>query len=544
MANFKFEALTFTYPNGPAPALESVDLSVRDGEFLLVIGPSGGGKSTLLRHFKSVLAPHGERSGSVLMDGVPLSDVPEREQAAKIGFVFQHPDDQLVTDKVWHELAFGLESLGCGRERMRVRVAEMASYFGLEGVFHKDVAELSGGQKQLVNLASVMAMNPSVLVLDEPTSSLDPIAAFDFLTTVKKLNTELGLTVVLSEHRLEEAMPFADRVAVLEEGRLTAIGEPKAVAEELHKRGSGMALAMPSAARISCAIGCSPAALTVNEGRRMLRSMGLTRKTLPETPAPAKGETVLRAKELFFRYEKDSPDVLRGLDIELRAGSVYGLVGGNGAGKSTLLKALSGSAVPYRGRVEISGRRMKGRFSAFEERVGLLPQDPRTVFYPVSVGENVKKAAAGRGAGEEEIERIVSLMGIGSLSERDPFDISGGEQQRTAIAMILLTKPRILLMDEPTKGMDAGVKRAFGLKLRELASEGLSVMLVTHDTEFCAEYADTAALMFDGCISAENTAREFFCGNTFYTTAANRIARDIYPNAILTEEVTALAKRG
>ena len=317
MADYKLEALSFTYPNTAAPALDGIDLEVREGEFLLVIGPSGGGKSTLLKHLKTVLAPHGERSGRVLFCGRELSSVPEREQAAGIGFVFQHPDDQLVTDKVWHELAFGLESLGESPERMRVRVAEMASYFGLESVFYKDVAELSGGQKQLLNLASVMAMAPEALVLDEPTSCLDPIAAFDFLTTVKKLNTELGLTVILSEHRLEEAMPFADRVIVLENGRITAEGAPKRVAEELYKKASPMFFAMPSAARLSLALG-QETALTVNEGRRMLLSMGLIKKSLPGTEAAkSEAEPMINAKELFFRYEKNGEDVLRGLELNV-----------------------------------------------------------------------------------------------------------------------------------------------------------------------------------------------------------------------------------
>ncbi len=546
MANYKIEALTFTYPNGASPALDSVSLDVREGEFLLVIGPSGGGKSTLLRHLKSVLTPHGQRSGSILFDGLPLSDMPEAEQAKRIGFVFQHPDDQLVTDKVWHELAFGLESIGADTARMRVRVAEMASYFGLEELFYKDVAELSGGQKQLVNLASVMAVEPSVLVLDEPTSSLDPIAAFDFLTTVKKLNTELGLTVVLSEHRLEEAMPFADRVAVLDNGKLTVCAGPKETARALYEAGSPMFYAMPSAARISLELGVTPPAITVNEGRRMLLSMDPAPEKLPASPKNnGKRELIFRARELFFRYEKDSCDVLKGLDLTLFPGEIYGLVGGNGAGKSTLLGVLSGRLVPYRGRLEMAGERLKGKFSAFDKRIGLLPQDPRTLFSAETVGEDIMKAAAARGkeGAEERAARAVGLMELEPVLQRDPFDISGGEQQRAAIAMILLTEPEVLLLDEPTKGMDAGVKRALGEKLRELAAEGIAVMIVTHDTEFCAEYAMRAGLMFDGGVCAENTVREFFCGNTFYTTAANRIARDRFENAILTGEVIGLAKR-
>ncbi|MBO4847745.1 MAG: ABC transporter ATP-binding protein [Clostridia bacterium] len=547
MASYSVKDLTFTYPNGASPALDSVSFDAAEGEFLLVIGRSGCGKSTLLRHLKTVLAPHGERTGDVLFSGAPLSSVGEREQAARIGFVFQHPDDQIVTDKVWHELAFGLESLGTDREVMRLRVAEMASYFGIEELFDRSVAELSGGQKQLLNLASVMALNPDVLILDEPTSQLDPIAAFDFLSTVKRLNTELGITVILSEHRLEEAMPFADRVIVMEGGRIEVCGGPREAALKLYETSSPMFRAMPTAARIGCALGMTaPLPLTVNEGRAALRALGLEKKLLPAAEAPRHAETpAVEAKGLFFRYEKDGCDVLKGLDIKLYPGEIYGLVGGNGAGKSTLLSVLSGVSVPYRGKLYINGERKKAAFGAFEERVSMLHQDPRTLFSADTVADDLKKAAYGRGGGNEDerISEAVRLMDIEDLLGRHPYDLSGGEQQRAAIAKVLLTEPRVLLLDEPTKGMDASIKEVFGRKLLELKKAGLAILLVSHDIEFCAEYADRAGFMFDGAIASENTAREFFCENTFYTTAANRTARDVYRNALLTGEVIGLARK-
>lgn len=539
MASVKIEDLTFTYPNAASPALENISLEVGEGEFMLVIGPSGCGKSTLLRHMKSVLTPHGERKGRVLVSGRELDSIPQREQTADIGFVFQHPDDQIVTDKVWHELAFALESLGAEQGRMRLKVAEMAGYFGLEKVFYNEVSELSGGQKQLLNLASVMTLSPRILVLDEPTSQLDPIAAFDFLTTVKKLNTELGITVILSEHRLEEAMPFADRVTVMESGRITVCDAPRRAAEILYRSGSKMYYAMPAAAKLSLELGLDETALTVNEGRRLLLSMGLPKRRLPDKPAKARAaEPVLSAKEVYFRYEKDSPDVLKAASVELRPGEIMGLVGGNGAGKSTLLSVLCGERAPYRGRVCAEGKRMKGRFSAFDAHIGLLDQDPRTLFSSDTVREELEKAASHRENAGESIDDVVRLMDIGGLMDRNPFDLSGGEQQRTAIAIILLTRPKVLLMDEPTKGMDAGVKRALGHRLTALANEGIAILLVTHDTEFCAEYADSVGLMFDGGVIARAETREFFSRNTFYTTAANRIAGEVFENAILIDEVT------
>ena len=539
MASVKIEDLTFTYPGASAPALSNVSLDIREGEFLLVIGPSGCGKSTLLRHLKTVLTPHGERRGRVLVSGRELSGIPLREQTADIGFVFQHPDDQIVTDRVWHELAFALESLGTEQARMRLKVAEMAGYFGLEGVFYNEVSELSGGQKQLLNLASVMTLNPKLLVLDEPTSQLDPIAAFDFLTTVKKLNTELGITVILSEHRLEEAMPFADRAAVMENGRITVCAPPREAARALFESGSNMFFAMPAAARLSLELGLEETALTVNEGRRLLLSMGLPKRRLPEREASASSASpALSAKGVYFRYGKDAPDVLKAASIELRPGEIMGLVGGNGSGKSTLLSVLCGERAPYRGSVRVGGNRMKGRFSAFDARIGMLDQDPRTLFSSETLREELEKAASHRENARARMDDIVSLMDIKELLDRNPFDLSGGEQQRAAIAIILLTEPEVLLMDEPTKGMDAGVKRALGERLRALRDAGIAILLVTHDTEFCAQYADSVGLMFDGGVIARAETREFFSRNTFYTTAASRIAGDVFENAILISEVT------
>lgn len=547
MAIFKIEDLNFTYPNGERKALDGISFEVGRGELLLLIGASGCGKSTLLRHLKTALSPHGSVSGSVIFDGRPLGSVPEREQAERIGFVFQHPDDQIVTDKVWHELAFGPESLGWDTKRMRIRIAEMASYFGLDPYFDTDVRELSGGQKQLLNLASVMALSPDVLVLDEPTSQLDPIAAADFLGTVKKLNTELGITVILCEHRLEEAMPISDRVLVMEEGRLVAGGTAREAARELYSASSPMFRAMPTAARIGCPAGFAEnPPLTVNEGRRMLLSMGLEPMLLPSSPKEKPGEEPrLRAKGLYFRYEKDSADVLRGLDLSLYAGEIYGLVGGNGAGKSTLLSVLSGENRPYRGKLYSKGKRLKEGFGAFTERIAHLSQDPRTVFSGESVWEELVSAASTRSEKPEEAAKeAAKLMDIEGVLGRDPFDISGGEQQRAAIAKVLLTEPEALLLDEPTKGMDASVKAVFGEKLRALRDMGIAILLVSHDIEFCAEYADRVGFLFDGSVASENTTREFFAENTFYTTAANRIARDVYKNALLTEEVTELVLSG
>lgn len=531
MAAFAIEHLTFAYPKAAAPALDDISFSVREGEFFLLCGVSGGGKSTLLRHLKSVLTPYGTRSGRVLLDGKPLETWDARTQAQRIGFVLQQPDDQLVTDKVWHELAFGLESLGTDAQTMRLRVGEMASFFGIQTWFDRSVDTLSGGQKQLLNLASVMAMHPDVLVLDEPTGQLDPIAAAEFLHTVQRLNRELGVTVILSEHRLEDALPMADRAAVLEQGRLTALGTPDEVARALLERGSPFFAAMPTPVRVWGGVGApGKCPLDIRAGRALLETLRPSPLPATDTPADSDGAPLLQLRECWFRYDRDGADVLKGLSLTVRAGELLAIVGGNGAGKSTALAVLAGHRRPYRGKVLQKAK-----------RIAALCQEPRAMFVKDTVRADLEDAlrtlslpAAER---QPRMDAAVAAMALSPLLERHPFDLSGGEQQRAAIAKLLLARPDVLLLDEPTKGMDAAFRASFGALLRALCEQGTAVVLVSHDIEFCAAYADRAALLFDGQILSEGRTRAFFAGNHFYTTAANRMARPWLPNAILCREV-------
>lgn len=531
MAAFAIEHLTFAYPKAASPALDNVSFSVREGEFFLLCGVSGGGKSTLLRHLKSVLTPYGTRSGRVLLDGKPLETWDARTQAQRIGFVLQQPDDQLVTDKVWHELAFGLESLGTDAQTMRLRVGEMASFFGIQTWFDRSVDTLSGGQKQLLNLASVMAMHPDVLVLDEPTGQLDPIAAAEFLHTVQRLNRELGVTVILSEHRLEDALPMADRAAVLEQGRLTALGTPDEVARALLERGSPFFAAMPTPVRVWGGVGApGKCPLDIRAGRALLETLRPCPLPATDTPADSDGAPLLQLRECWFRYDRDGADVLKGLSLTVRAGELLAIVGGNGAGKSTALAVLAGQRRPYRGKVLQKAK-----------RIAALCQEPRAMFVKDTVRADLEDAlrtlslpAAER---QPRMDAAVAAMALSPLLERHPFDLSGGEQQRAAIAKLLLARPDVLLLDEPTKGMDAAFRTSFGALLRALCEQGTAVVLVSHDIEFCAAYADRAALLFDGQILSEGRTRAFFAGNHFYTTAANRMARPWLPDAILCREV-------
>ena len=533
MENYSFKNVDFTYPEGEKKALSNISFTVQQGEFVILCGPSGCGKSTLLRHLKSCLTPHGLFTGEIRYQGTLLSELSQREQAQQIGFVLQSPENQVVTDKVWHELAFGLESLGYDTPTIRRRVAEIAAFFGIENWFYKDVTELSGGQKQLLSLASVMAMQPGVLVLDEPTAQLDPIAAADFLALLGKINRELGTTIILTEHRLEEAFPFATRVIVMDTGAIICDDKPENVGLQLKDKGNGMFLAMPTAMRVWAAVDTALSCpMTVRDGSSFLSQRVAEEALLPlaEKEPPAYPEAItLECEDLWFRYEKDSPDVVKGFSLKLRKGEFYAVLGGNGAGKSTTLKVISGLRFAYRGDVRLQGK------------LGHLPQNPQALFVKRTVREDLYEVFRGQKISKEqqdtEVARIVELCGLREFLDRHPYDISGGEQQRTALAKVLLTAPDILLLDEPTKGFDAEFKVTFALILRRLAAAGTTILMVSHDVPFCAEYAHKCGLFFDGSIVAEGTPREFFSGNSFYTTPANRMARHLIPQAVTVADI-------
>jgi energy-coupling factor transport system ATP-binding protein len=531
MANaesYRIENLTFTYPERTLAALSDVNLTVGSGEFVVLCGASGCGKTTLLRQLKPSAAPHGRRAadGNIYFEGQLLSALPHRDASAKIGFVTQNPDNQVVTDKVWHELAFGLESLGLKQSEIRLRVAEMASFFGIQNWFYKNVGELSGGQKQLLNLASVMAMQPSVLILDEPTSQLDPIAASDFLASIGKINRELGITVIMTEHRLEEVFPMCDRAVVMDAGRIIADGEPRRVALQLRERESGMFLAMPAPVRIWSAVPNQlPCPITVRDGRTWISAIAGERQTKSEwTMDNGKwkmGDAAITLSDVWFKYEKDLPDVVKGLSFTANYGEVSAILGGNGTGKTTTLSLISGANKPYRGSVKINGT------------WAALPQNPQTLFVKKTVREDLREMSKDR----ELITRTARLCRLEELLNSHPYDLSGGEQQRAALAKVLLLQPKILLLDEPTKGLDAEFKLTFAAILHKLTAAGVAVVMVSHDVEFCAEHADKCAMFFDGNIVTEDAPRAFFSGNSFYTTSANRMARHVLPEAVTANDV-------
>jgi len=541
MEIFKIENLTFKYPTSDGCALKDISLSINQGDFVTVCGNSGSGKSTLLRMLKPTISPKGEKTGKVLFTGEDIEFFDTRAQTEKIGFIMQSPDKQIVTDKVWHEMAFGLESLGMKTSEIRAKVAEMSSFFGIEDWFHKTTSELSGGQKQLLNLASVMVMQPEVLILDEPTSQLDPIAASEFLNAISKINRELGVTVVISEHRLEEVLAFSNRVILLNNGMVSYNGKPCELSKMLKDTKDSMLIQMPVAMRVFSALTdgkISP--VTVRDGKAFLNEY-VKEHTFTPKKAETKersNETVLSVKDIYFRYQKNSPDVLRNLEFSVSKGEFYAILGGNGSGKTTTLSLLCGINKPYRGKIKWNGNLS----------VGLLPQNPQTVFVEKTVEKDLWEILSDVNISVNEKRRIfeetVNLCELQDLKDRHPYDLSGGEMQRAALAKILLKNPDVILLDEPTKGMDARFKEKFAQILKTLQKKGVTVITVSHDIEFCAKYADRCAMFFDGNIVSEDVPSEFFGGKSFYTTAANRMSRSIMDNMITVEDIiSAFGKR-
>lgn len=548
------ENLSFTYPNATDKALNNISLSIEEGSFNVVCGESGCGKTTLLKMLKRELCPAGEKSGTLLFKGCPLEKLRDRESACEIGYVLQNPDNQIVTDKVWHELAFGLENMGFKNEVIRRRVGEMASYFGIQGWFRKKTDELSGGQKQLLNLASVMVMQPKVLILDEPTSQLDPIAASEFISTLQKMNRELGLTVILVEHRLEEVFPIADKVILMEKGKVLLYDTPYKIGSGLKNISNNhhMLLGLPSAVRIFNMLDVDDVCpLSVKEGKAFL-DRHFDNKIKQEYPQPEYSHSqdkVIELRDVWFRYQRDLPDVMRGVSLDVFKGETFCILGGNGTGKTTTLNVISGLNKAYRGKVIIKGKKIKDYKGneLYRHNLALLPQNPQTVFLKSTVKDDFTEILKVMQIPKEQQENksleIAKKLQIEHLLNKHPYDLSGGEQQKCALAKILLSEPEILLLDEPTKGFDAYSKQILSDILKSLKQTGITILIVTHDVEFAAENADRCALFFDGEIISCDTPQNFFGDNNFYTTAANRISRHKYKGTVTCEQVVKMCRK-
>ena len=535
METYRIENLTFTYPDKDVPAITNINLEVSEGEFLLVSGKSGCGKTTLLRSLKPALKPFGQRSGEIFFMDQPLDEISERDQAGKIGYVLQNPDSQIVTDKVWHELAFGLENLGVESSEIRIRVAEMASFFGIQGWFEKNVNDLSGGQKQILNLAAVMLMQPEVLVLDEPTSQLDPIAAAEFMATVKKINMEIGTTIIMTEHRLESVLPLADKVLVLDKGQVLEIGAPRDVWSSLSSMPAPLeAYAMLRNDGYGAHLQCP---LDVAEGRKWLEKLLVGKEIIAngiKVDEEEFLEDALTLKNVWFRYAKKEKDVIKDLNFKVKKGEFLGILGGNGTGKTTALTLMAGLNKPYTGKIKANGV------------IGMLPQNPQSILVSDVIETDLLEMLENKPMTDEEkiakVKNIAEIVEIEHIIKKHPFDVSGGEQQRVALGKILLMNPDIILLDEPTKGMDNIFKEKLAVIFQRLKDEGKTIVMVSHDVEFCGKYTDRCAMFFDGSITTQGVPRVFFAGNSFYTTSSNKMSRKIYKNAISAEDIYRLTK--
>jgi energy-coupling factor transport system ATP-binding protein len=498
--------VSFTYPDASMPAIKNLSLQIEKGQFVILFGASGSGKSTLLRLLKKEIQPHGELSGEIIVDGRPIDEKNE------IGFVFQDPENQVVADDVLHEIVFGLENLGITPNEMRSRVAEMVHFFGAEPLLHRKTHELSGGKKQQINLASVLLMQPDILILDEPTAQLDPVSSRELLDILIRLNDEFGMTIILAEHRLEEVLPLADKIYMMEKGEILIEGDPRDVLKGIwNSPNHPYVPSIPSLFFNMNGQGIIP--LTVKEGRRWVQSGIQLKKETKKSVLI--GEKCLNAKDIYFRYEKKSDFILKELDFSLHKGEFYALMGGNGSGKSTFLKVLGGMLKPEKGKIDA---KKKG------QTIGYLPQNPKLFFIQDTVGKEIQDTIEKWGG---EPAPILENLGISHLVNCHPYDLSGGELQKAALACLLLRKPEILLLDEPTKGLDPISKKNLASILLQLNAEGVTILMSTHDIEFAAQHASKCGMMFQGGITSEGEPENFFQGNFFYTTMIQRLFRGL-----------------
>jgi len=557
MALIDVQNLNFAYPNSRQRALKNINLSVEAGEFVAICGPSGCGKTTLISQLKREIRPEGEISGRILYRGKPIDCLSKKEAVEEIAMVFQDPENQIVLDTVIHELAFGMENLGYDILTMKKRIGEMCNFFGLEKMLYKSVHELSGGEKQILNLASVLLLQPKLLLLDEPTSQLDPIAAKEFLQMLYRLNRELSMTVIMSEHRLEDLFPLADKVVFMHEGEVKYLGDPRSISFNiLRSKDASLHNYLPSVVRtysfLKGHIEKAEIPVDVREGKQLICDL-IDEKELIDCQDANRGsilaeKPIIKMTDICFRYEKDSPNILNRLSLDVYQGEFLAILGSNGAGKSTLLQIMAGLKKPQRGKVYFKGKDiLRIKEEEIFLQIAYLAQNPMLYFIHETVedelyrrGEMLKGKVEGI---DELLEEYIDFYGLGPLLKRHPYDLSGGEKQKLAMATVLLSRPQLLLLDEPTKGLDPTFKISFKDILDKLIKSGITIVMVSHDIEFVAANASSCALLFNGEITTKDTPGNFFSENYFYTTAVNRAVREKLPKAITLEDVIKACKR-
>ena len=528
MPAIEVRGLRFAYPGAEVPVFEGLDWRVPQGTFALLVGGTGSGKSTLLSLLKPEISPAGECSGELRMLGESVADMDVRASAERVGYVFQDPENQIVCETVWHEMAFGLENLGMSRDEMRRRVAETSYFFGVEDWLHRDTDTLSGGRKQLLSLAAVLVLRPRVLLLDEPTSQLDPVAEKNFLHALFRVNRELGCTVVVATHQPRPMLEYATGAYRIEGGRVCEVADIASLGhrEELFSgevpgwggswraKNGVFSSASGRPGYLDPRVGASGAkkrpksdksaefeAQILSQDDSGASSCAGGCRILPKMHAGS--ATTLAGG--WFRYDRASGWVLRGLDASFSAGAVHAVVGGNGCGKSTMLSVLAKTVKLQRGHME------RGAASA-----ALLPQNPKALLVAETVREELMEWASTCGYDEAMARERATSLGLSGLDGRHPYDLSGGQRQLLALAKLLLIGPELLLLDEPTKGLDLASRRIIARALRDHAEAGGTVIMATHDLDFAEQVADDIAMMFDGEIACMEPPADFFADNVFY----------------------------
>ena len=510
--------LTFRHNTAEVPALAGVTLTIGAGELVMLMGSSGSGKTTLLRLLKPEIAPLGELSGEAVIFGEAL-----KSTGAGVGYVPQCPEDGFVSDTVRGEITFAPENAGLPADEVRRLTAEAVSRFGLGDLLPRKPETLSGGEKQLVSLCSVMVMKPDILLLDEPFSRLDPVAAENFASLVLRVNREFGTTIIIAEHNSEQLFAECDRVLFLEKGRLIAELPPRDAAEM-----PALSEFMPTAARAFA--GQRPLPLTVREGRALLTRL----PHAEEVPLPEKTaftEEVLTAEGLYFCFDRSGEDVLAGVGLVLHKGESLALIGANGSGKTTLLRTLSGTLRPYAGKLRVGGKPIKKA----KQVIAMLPQEAADLFLQPTVMEDLRFALKAMGRPAENAEKILEKLGCSHLANMHPYDLSGGELQLCALGRVLLCEPDILLLDEPTKGLDRVSAKRVGQLLRGLCREGKAVLTVTHSLDLAAEFSDSCGIFCGGRIEGIMPTPQFFARAGLMSTEAGRIARGMIKNVYTAE---------
>jgi len=531
----KIENFTFYYSGAPKPALAEINLEIRDGEFVLVTGPSGGGKSSLCRGINGLI-PHfygGKVAGQIEVQGLDTLKHPPKELATRVGMVFQDPENQLVATDVEREIAFGLENLAFPRDLIARRIEEALDTLGIADLRHRQLYELSGGEKQKIAIASVLALHPQVLMLDEPTSELDPHSAEEVLALIERLNDELGITIILIEHRLDRVIQHADRLIVLDGGRVVADGKTREVLSSNYQDIEAIGLGIPPVIRLthelkSRGFNIKGMPLTVKEGRIMLSQVLPRACARPPQPEAAKNNKPVIEMEKLWHIYPEGNTALQDISLKIDEGEFVAIMGRNASGKTTLVKHLNGLLKPTRGMVAVGGIDTKDTTTAeLARRVGFVFQNPNDHLLADTVAEEIAFTMKNLGFKDtsSRLNRTLDIFKLAEYQSQYPRSLSGGQKQRVALASVVAIQPRILILDEPTRGMEYRLKHELMDFLREYAGQGNTVILVTHDVETVAEYADRVVLLSDGEMVADGNKREVLSRARLFSPQINRLVQ-------------------